>query len=173
MGKCKNCGKNALPGYEYCMNCKPPAGPRDSSHSGQEQRGREQPRRNPPRKTNFESFYDDDGYLRREVNIEGAEEASRAFKEVTQSQIRQLFQMLKSAEARLKMKAPDERRGFIREEYGKFVTQVEYQVGRGVIKSSEFRDFARDYYDIAASSEKEFRGFVQYITAILARMRTK
>jgi CRISPR/Cas system CSM-associated protein Csm2 small subunit len=181
MGTCKECGKNAFEGYEYCPQCyqamKGSRGGGGGQRGGQSRGGGyrqdDRPHRDPPGKQYFQtSFYDQDGYLRREVNIEAAEEAVRVFRDMTQSSIRQLFQMLKSVEARLDTMEPGKRAGFIREQYGKFVSQVEYQSGRKVIPFA-FKDFARAYYDIASSSEKEFRGFVQFLTAILARMKTK
>jgi len=118
-------------------------------------------------------FFDDDGCLRREVSIEASEEMARALgrEGMTQTSIRNLFNMLNEADRRVKAN-PDLPLGFVREHYDKFLTQTEYQYGRGIVKKA-FRDLALGHKDVAVRSKEEFRGFVDYLRAIIARMQVK
>ncbi|RKX19780.1 MAG: hypothetical protein DRP26_02850 [Candidatus Zixiibacteriota bacterium] len=181
MGKCKICGKQTLEGYDLCPQCGS-----ESQKSKKENPGKyySQPRRKYYDKSYKEpqipdscvfkdGFYNEDGYIKREVFIESAEQMSDILqrKRMTQASIRHLFNMIKSIEMRLKADR-DLPLGFIRENFYKFVTHTEYQVKRGIIPEV-FREFVDSHKDIAVRSIDEFKGFVQYLTSIVARMKQK
>ena len=168
MGKCKICGKNTLGNYEYCLNCKPSSGrQRDYGPQSRERPGL------PAHCIFNDSFYAADGYLKREVNIEAAEAMSEILQRerMTQASIRNLFNVISSMKMKLKADR-DLPPGFIRENFLKFVTQVEYQTKRGVIPET-FRKFIEVHTDLAIKDKKEFLGFADFLTAIVARMKQK
>lgn len=173
MGKCKVCGKTTMGNYEFCMNCKPKSANPPSSggystgYKGGSSRGV------PPECIFKDSFYEADGYLKKEIFMDAAEKMATIFQaeSMTQTSIRHLFNMLKAIEMRMKTNR-DLPLGFIRENFYKFVTHTEYQTKRAVIKDV-FRDFVESHSDIAVKNKNEFRGFVQYLTAIVARMKQK
>lgn len=180
MSKCKVCGKDTLPGYEYCIRCNPDKGKKEKDVGYQQQRSGRGDRRGgtpydriPDECIFRHGFYDPDGYLKREVNIESAEKMAYILQDkgISQTSVRQLFNSIKHTESML-ISRPEMETGFIREKFGKFVTDVEYQSKRGVIPFL-FKDFVRAHLDIAESSVKEFKGFVAYLTAIVCRMKQK
>ncbi len=181
MGECKICGRKALPGKDVCMNC-------TSSHSqrqhkpergsgGYQRRGsggggpkRSQPQL--PSECKFtDSFYAEDGHIKREVLLESAEKAAYAFQDaqMTQTSLRQLFNALKSIQQRLRAdKSLAE--GFLRENFLKFVSHVEYQTRRRAVHLI-FRDFVNSHRELVISNRREFHGFVDYLTSIMCRMK--
>jgi CRISPR/Cas system CSM-associated protein Csm2 small subunit len=173
MGKCKTCGGSTLGDYEYCLKCKPPSNrPRQDSY--QRPTGQYGGRSAVPSDCIFkDSFYAQDGYLRREIFIEAAEKMADLLQSegMTQTSIRHLFNMIKATEMRLKVdkNLPN---GFIRENFLKFVTHTEYQFRRGVVRDL-FKEFVESHKDLAVKDRKEFRGFVEYLTSIVARMKQK
>lgn len=121
----------------------------------------------------FRTFYGEDGYLKREIFIESAGKTARIFENegMTQTSFRSLFNMLKSMEQRLKAgKIPQ---GEVDEAFLDFIRQVEYKTNREVLKSDIFRKFVNAHKDIVLGNEKEFKGFVEYLTSILAYMKPK
>lgn len=173
MAKCKNCGKETLLGYEYCPQC---AAAHRSPIQDRHSRNRTQFRGQGglPESCIFkESFFDDDGYLKRDVSMEASERMARLLENegMTQTSIRNLFNMIKNADMRLKSD-PDLPLGFVREQYSKFVTQTEYQFKRGIVKKN-FRDFVVAHEGMAIRNRKEFQGFVDYFAAIVARIKIK
>lgn len=173
MGKCKNCGKETFGNYEYCMNCKPKSN--NPGSSGVYSTAGQRSSALPAECVFKDSFYEPDGFLKRAIFIEAAEkmaqELQRQDPPMTQTSLRQLFNMVKSIDMRLKAdrKLP---LGFIRESFFKFVVQTEYQTKRKVV-CDLFRDFVIAHEDLATKDQKEFRGFAEYLTAILARMKMK
>lgn len=171
MSQCKSCGKAALPNQDYCMMCSPKdrnPGRRIDPRTGQ---GATRPGASVPPDCIFKNtFYSDDGYLKREVSIESAEKMAQilARERMTQTSFRQLFNQLKSIEQQLHFR-PSLGSGFLREKFGEFMVLVEYQVGRGVVKEV-FKDLLKSHSDMVMHDPKEFFGFLKYITAILARM---
>jgi CRISPR-associated protein Csm2 len=127
----------------------------------------------PPECIFKDSFYEADGYLKKEVFMDSAHKMSAIFQAegMTQTSIRHLFNMLKAIEMRMKADK-DLPLGLIRENFYKFVAHTEYQTKRAVIKEV-FRDFIESHSDIAVKDKKEFRGFVEYLTSIVARMKQK
>ncbi|PKK82044.1 MAG: hypothetical protein CVT49_15780 [candidate division Zixibacteria bacterium HGW-Zixibacteria-1] len=168
MGKCKVCGGNTLGDYEYCLKCKPSTG----RQRGYAPQSRERPGL-PSHCVFKDSFYEPDGYLKREVNIEAAEAMSEILQRerMTQASIRNLFNSVNSIKMKLKTDR-DLPSGFIRENFLKFVTQVEYQSKRDVIPEI-FRIFVEIHTDLVVKDKKEFLGFADYLTAIVARMKQK
>jgi len=121
----------------------------------------------------FASFYEN-GHLRRAIYLEAAQKMTDLCmgEGLTTSQLRQLFFMLKSVEQRLKGE-PDLDFGIVQEAVWKFARQVEYQVKRGVMKSPTFAAFIAKHVDVACKDVKEFRGFVEYLTSIVAYLKEK
>lgn len=173
MGVCKQCGKQTLGTYEYCLNCRPksnnpaPTGSYSGGHRGGPSHGL------PPECIFKDSFYASDGYLRKEIFMDAAEKMYLVFQSerITQTSIRHLFNMLKSVEMRLKADR-DLPLGFVRENFFKFVTHTVYQTNRGIL-SPLFKEFIERHADLAVKEKKEFRGFVEYLTSIVARMKQK
>lgn len=173
MGKCKSCGKETFGNYEYCMNCKPKSN--NPGSSGVYSTAGQRFSALPAECVFKDSFYEPDGFLKRAIFIEAAEKMAQRLQAqnppMTQTAMRQLFNMVKSIDMGLKAK-PELPIGFIRENFLKFVTQTEYQAKRGVV-CELFREFVIAHEDIATKDQKEFRGFAEYMTAILARMKMK
>ena len=91
---------------------------------------------------------------------------------LTASQLRQLFHMLKSVEQRLKSE-PDLDFGIVREAVWKFARHVTYQVKRGALESPTFSALVEKHIDLACKDAKEFVGFVEYLTSIVAYLKEK
>jgi len=124
-----------------------------------------------------ESFYKDkeSKCLKEDIFLNAAKEASNTFaggkKGMTQSSLRAMFNMLKALDNRIKVEKnfPVDK---IREEYLKFHRWCIYQEKRDVIPST-FLDFAEEHLHVATRDKDEFHGFVEYLTSIMARMKTK
>jgi len=186
MGKCKICGREALPGKDVCMNCTSSQSQRQGnpSHLSPERGhrsgggfrgggGRQRQASLPDECIFTDSFYGEDGHLRREVLLESAEKAAAAFRSVrmTQTSLRNFFNALKSMQQRLKTdKSLGE--GFLREQFLRFVSHTEYQAGR-LEEIRLFRDFVTSHRELAIKSTKEFNGFLEYLTSIMCRIRPK
>jgi CRISPR/Cas system CSM-associated protein Csm2 small subunit len=127
-----------------------------------------------PKECIFTTFYTSSGYLRREIFIEAAEKMSRLLtnERMTQSSFRSLFNMLKTVEQRIKKEREEIHDDEVRQTYYKFVEQCDYQVNRRII-THLFAKFARYHLDTVTKNKREFSGFVEYLTAIMARMKTK
>ena len=126
-----------------------------------------------PTECTFTTFYNEDGNLKREIFLESAERMTEIVESsrMTVSQIRNLFHMLKSASNVLKAD-PKADFGATRQTFYEFVRQVEYQHNRGHIPEV-FVKFVRDHVDVATKEPREFNGFVEYLTSILARIKQK
>jgi len=163
--KCPKCGGFKKPEFELCFKC-------SQQQRGGGRPGGSRPEAILPPECVFKSFYGADGYLRPEIFIQSAEKAAKVFEEdgMTQTSFRSFFNMLKSMEQRLR--AGTVPQGEVNENFLRFVRQVEYQVKRNVIKDT-FKQFVDAHRDVVLSSVKEFKGFVEYLSSILARLRTK
>ena len=173
MGVCKKCGKPTLGTYEYCLNCKPMSS-KSAPTSGYSAGYRSGSVRGLPPECIFkDSFYASDGYLKKEIFMGAAQKMSLEFQSegMTQTSIRHLFNMIKAIEMRLKADK-DLSLGFVRENFYKFVTHTEYQTNRGVLRPL-FKEFIESHSDLAVKDKKEFKGFVEYLTSIVARMKQK
>lgn len=123
------------------------------------------------------SFYVDkeNKCLKEEIFLNAAEEAANTFaggrRAMTQSSLRAMFNMLKAMDNRLKVEKeiPICK---IREEYLKFHRWCIYQERREVIPYT-FLQFAKEHLEVATSDVDEFHGFVEYLTSIMARMKSK
>jgi len=189
---CLNCGKEFEPKeswHKYCsaecreaderrparsgvIKATPPPG------SGPQRRRDPKPpppgnRSQLPKDCIFDSFYEGDT-LRREIFLEAADKVTGiCMREgLTASQVRQLFFMLKSMDQRLKAE-PDLDFGLVKQTLYEFARHVKYQVGRRVLKSPTFAALVDKELDVACKNPREFRGFVQYITSIVAYLKEK
>jgi len=163
---CPQCGGRKRPEFDLCYNCSQAR--RGGGRKTQPSAGRAL-----PQECVFNTFYGEDGKLRREIFLESAEKAARLFEEqkMSQASIRSLFQMLKSLEQRLKVDK-DMSVGELNEVFFRFIRQVEYQAKREVIPEV-FRQFVDQHKDVVIGDIREFKGFVEYLTSIVARMKTK
>lgn len=167
---CKVCKKSFVAKkdyYETCFNCnkKERSQPRDSTASGALSD-----------ECFFETFYNGNT-LKREIFIEAAKEAAHQFEanKMTQTSIRRLFNMLKAAQQEADTAPTEESKMSIaKTRYFEFYRLVEYQARRQSANLPEiFRQFAERHIDIAAGSYKEYCGFVEYLTSIMAYMKQK
>ena len=169
---CPKCGRRKKPQFDLCYGCS-----QKRKDSGD--RGGKPQYENLPEECFFDTFLNEAGKPKKEIYIDSAEKAARAFENartkdkqgMSQSSIRSLFQMLKSTELRISAD-PNISEEEVFDAFHKFVIQTEYQVKRQVIPEV-FGNFVRDHTDLATSSIPEFKGFVQYLTSIVARMKTK
>jgi hypothetical protein len=164
---CPECGGRKKQEFDLCYDCSQKKrgasyGSRGSGGGGL------------PKELVFDSFYGKDGYLRREIFLEGSQQAAELFERegVSQGSIRSLFQMLKSVEQRIRTekKLPQ---GEVDENFMKFIGHVEYQTKREVLKTKTFRDFVVGHQEVVLGNTKEYVGFVQYLTCIMQRIKTK
>jgi len=190
--KCRECGKEfeaKQPRFETCYDCyqkkKRQGGVGNTmDFSGIGGAGQPNPRHRPsgvdqggiPAECVFTTFLDEEGYYKRAIFLESAQKAASLFSKppekssgMTQSSLRQLFNMLKDAERRLRI---GEDFGSARETFFRFARQVEYQTNREVTPRV-FQDFVQKHIDTASKNPEEFKGFVEYLTSIMAQMKQK
>lgn len=167
---CPKCGKPKQPQHKLCYSCFKESQRNRGNGGG---RGRGGSATLPEECVFKESFYGDNDHLRREIFMEAAQEAASTFERdrMSASSIRSLFQMLKDMDQRAKSD-PDLPLGEVQERYYHFVRQCVYQQKRDIIKDA-FLQFAERHTDVATKSKEEFHGFVEYLTSIMARMKTK
>lgn len=148
---CTKCGGKKKPGFDLCFNCsQTQRGGGYGAKSGSDDAL--------PKDLVFESFYGKDGFLRREIFLEAAEKAARLFEEknITQTSLRGLFQMLKAVEQRIRTDK-DLKDGEINETFMRFIRQVDYQTKREIIKTPIFKDFVNEHQEIVLKSREEFK----------------
>ncbi|MDP8238813.1 MAG: type III-A CRISPR-associated protein Csm2 [Candidatus Hatepunaea meridiana] len=169
--KCKVCGEwKANPPYDVCYNC-------SQQTRGASRGGRSQSFGGTiPDKCTMENFYlPESGCLRPEIFLKEAETLADIFMNakpsMSQSSIRSMFGMLKSTERRIKHEK-EFHIDCVREVYYRFIRHCEYQNKRNIIPDM-FLDFANKHREIATRDKDQFRGFVEYLTSIMARMKTK
>ncbi|OGP89562.1 MAG: hypothetical protein A2157_16885 [Deltaproteobacteria bacterium RBG_16_47_11] len=168
--KCQKCGKPVKdPKYKLCFECSQKT--KLESHEGTQEI-------NLPRECVFETFYDDQNHLKREIFIEAAEKASGIFMgaNISQTSIRNLFHLLKDMANRLQA----DRRldfGIARETFYKFHRQVVYNANRkgdrGPLLHPVFKEFVEKHLDTATTGREQYLGFVEYLTSIVARLKSK
>ena len=160
--KCPKCGRRKKPEFDLCYDCSQKGSGYDKSNVS-----------SLPDDCFFESFLNPSGLPKKEIYIDSAEKAAKVFEilKMSQGQIRQAFQMLKSMEMRIRAER-DISEDVVNNCFYQFARQIEYQLKRGVIKE-QFADFVRRHTDVATKSIPEFKGFVEYLTSIMARMKTK
>ena len=166
---CEQCGnkfeaKEAF--HKLCPNCF-----RGGTSGGKGRR--DPPPKEVPSECIFTTFYDGECFLKREIYIESAEKMTNILERngMTMSQIRSLFHMLKSASNVLQAD-PEAKFGSARNTFHEFIRQVDYQHKRGHVPEV-FVKFVRDHLEVATKNAKEFDGFVEYLTSILARIKQK
>jgi CRISPR/Cas system CSM-associated protein Csm2 small subunit len=170
VAKCQNCGKPVKdPKFKFCWECdqkmkKEGAGDFQTISL--------------PKECIFETFYDSKTHLRREIFIESADKASEIFMNanISQTSLRNLFHLLKDMANRLQA---DKRLDFgvAVETFFKFHRQVVYNVNRkgdrGPLLHPVFKEFVESHTDVATKSREEYLGFVEYLTSIVARLKSK
>jgi translation initiation factor 2B subunit (eIF-2B alpha/beta/delta family) len=163
--KCQKCGKPLKdPKYKLCYECN------QKARSEQAEGGKSLAL---PASCVFQSFYDDRGHLRRQIFIEAARELSDLFMKanISQTSIRNLFNLLKDMANRLQADRNLDF-GIAQETFYRFVRQVEYNVKRQVLNPI-FQEFAERHLNVSTKDRKEFMGFVEYLTSIVARLKSK
>jgi CRISPR/Cas system CSM-associated protein Csm2 small subunit len=168
---CPQCGKRKKPEHPLCWDCfQKSRGSKGQGYSGN--RGND----SIPGQILFEDSFYRDGFLKREIYIESAQEAASFFERqkpsLSSSSIRSLFYKLKAVEQRLQNPVDKPPLPEVQQAYYEFVRQCVYQDKRNVIPTA-FRLFAEKHLDVATKSEEEFQGFVQYLTSIIASMKSK
>ena len=168
--RCQKCGKPVKdPKFKLCFECNQKA----------REGGGELPHDlSLPPECVFQTFYDSNKNLKREVFIEAPEKAAQIFMNanISQNAIRNLFNLLKDTEKRIKA---DKKLDFgvAKEVFYRFHRQVVYNVGRkgdrGPLLHPIFKEFVDKHLDVATKSGEEFLGFVEYLTGIVARLKTK
>lgn len=125
-----------------------------------------------PRECVFDSFYGQDGYLKKAIFLEGAQKAAEYFERegMSQTSFRALFNMLKAVEQRMRTEKMPQ--GGINEAFLRFIRHVQYQNKRGIIKEG-FKKFVDEHQNVVLDNSDEFKGFVEYLASILARMKMK
>lgn len=150
--------------------------PQESSRSDPQQQGRSTDHL-PKVCIIRDSFYVDkkNKCLKEEIFLNAAEEAAKTFaggrRAMTQSSLRAMFNMLKAMDNRIKVER-DIPIARIKEEYLKFHRWCIYQERREVIPYT-FLQFAEEHLEVATRDADEFHGFVEYLTSIMARMKSK
>ncbi len=121
----------------------------------------------------FTTFYEN-GHLKRAIFIEAAQKIAEDLsrQNMTATSLRHLFHMLKSVAKRLEAERELDF-GVARTAAFEFYRQVEYQRKRDVIKSDLFIEFVRKHLDVMTKDKKEFLGFVEYLTSVMAYMKQK
>ena len=131
-----------------------------------------------PKECFFETFYDAGNHLRREIFIGAADKASGIFMNanISQTSIRNLFHLLKDTANRLQAEKNLDF-GVAKETFYKFHRQVVYNVNRkgdkGPLLHPVFKEFVESHLDVATKSREEYLGFVEYLTSIVARLKSK
>ena len=160
--KCQNCGKLLRdPKYKLCYECN------QKARSEQAGVGKSLAI---PASCVFQSFYDDRGHLRREIFIEAARELSELFMRanISQNAVRNLFHLLKDMSNRLQADRNLDF-GTAQETFYRFIRQVDYNVKRQVLNPI-FQEFAERHLEVSIKERKEYLGFVEYLTSIVARL---
>lgn len=169
-GKCQSCGKPLKdPKYKFCYDC--------DQKMKREGTGDLQTV-SLPKDCVFESFYDSGNHLKRAIFIEAAEKASEIFMNANSSQtsVRNLFHLLKDMANRLQAEKKLDF-GVAKEVFYKFHRQVVYNVNRkgdrGSLLHPVFKEFVENHIDVATKSREEYLGFIEYLTSIVARLKSK
>ena len=168
--RCQKCGKPVRdPKFKLCFEC---------NQKAREGGGDLIRDITLPEECVFQTFYDSNKNLKRAVFIEAPEKAAQIFMNanISQTSIRNLFNLLKDIEKRIKA---DKKLDFgvAQEVFYRFHRQVVYNVGRkgdrGPLLHPIFKEFVDKHLDVATKSREEFLGFVEYLTGIVARLKTK
>ena len=169
--KCPECGKWKEPHHRLCNECFR----KQKVSRGKPQRSDELL----PECIFHDSFLNEKGFPKKEIYQEASEVAAHAFENartkdrqgMSQKSIRSVFQMLKAMEIRLRTDKdiPEEE---VFDVFYRMERQVAYQEKREIVPRL-FLDFVDKHKDLATKSKEEFLGFVEYLTSVMARMKTK
>ena len=169
VAKCQSCGRPLKdPKFKFCYECdqKMKRGAGDIQTISL------------PKECIFETFYDSKNHLRREIFIESADKISEIFMNanISQTSLRNLFHLLKDMANRLQADKKLDI-GVAGETFYKFHRQVVYNVNRkgdkGPLLHPVFKEFVEGHMDVATKSREEYLGFVEYLTSIVARLKSK
>lgn len=184
--KCPKCGGFKKPDFDLCFNCgqanrgNHPGRGGSGGYSGSSGGGGgggypPKPQATVPKDCIYDTFYQADGKnLKLALFFESAEQLAQIFgdERMSQSSIRSLFNMLKSVEQRIKVEQDKISDAEVQVKFSEFARQCEYQNGRKVIPAV-FLQFVRAHTDTALKNKQEFCGFVEYLTSIMARMKSR
>ncbi len=164
MAKCQICGKPVKdPKFKFCYEC----------DQKKKKSAEDIQTVSLPKECIFETFYDSKNHLRREIFIESADKVSEVFMtaNISQTSLRNLFHLLKDMANRLQA---DKKLDFgvAGETFYKFHRQVVYNVKRAVLHPV-FKEFVESHLNVATKSKEEYFGFVEYLTSIVARLKSK
>ena len=169
--KCQKCGKPVKdPKYKLCYEC--------SQKQREGERGESRQEISLPQECIFRTFYGENNFPRREIYIEGAEKASEAFTRagITATSVRNLFYPLKEMANNMKTNKNLDF-GFAKDAFLKVHRQIVYNVNRkgdkGPVLHPVFKEFVDKHLDLVMSKKEEFLGFVEYLTSIVARLKSK
>lgn len=187
MARCRTCGKTALNGYEYCIQCNPKPG----SASGRAPEGRADGRfrqnrgARPGERDNISSrshaelapdylkngYFNENGRLREEIFTLDAENVAAVLSanEMTSAAIRRFFNKLRGIDARFKSSRDFES---TKEDLYGFYPQAAYAVGRKVAPE-QFRKFIEKNIKLAVIDEKHYKGFVEHFQSVVAYFKEK
>jgi len=170
VAKCQKCGRPLRdPKFKFCYDCDQKMkkeGPGDHQTVSL------------PKECVFESFYDNSNHLRREIFIGSAEKATEVFMNanISQTSLRNLFHLLKDMANRMQTDKKLDF-GLAKETFYKFHRQVVHNANRkgdkGPLLHPVFKEFVENHIDVATKSKEEYVGFVEYLTSIVARLKTK
>ncbi len=144
-------------------------------HSGNRQRSTPDQDELPPECIIKGSFYDEQGCMKEEIFLTAAEKASQCFRDMSQKSIRTMFKALKATERKIKTGKVDACP--IKDDLNKFYIFCRYQSSRKrenkFIVTPQFLKFVEGHLELAKRNGREFLGFLQYLTSIMARMKMK
>jgi len=172
---CTNCGREFIPEEPMqllCPDCARKLGSNPGRGKGDryKQKG---VRSEIPAYCFFDSFYDDNGKLKKEIFLDAAKTVAEIFERnrITASSLRKFFSIVKAIDQRLsanpKLKIED-----VRDSFYKIIPLVNYQYKRGVIKRV-LVDFLEGNFETAIKSREEFKGFAHYFTSIICYAKQK
>lgn len=155
--RCPKCGGYKKPQFDLCYKC------------DQEKKGFSRSSQTLPADAVFQSFYVSlsSDNLRPEIFLEKSREIAERLgrAKTSQKSIRTLLNLLKAAEWNIKTK-PKDADDQARETFARFIMFTERQVKRGIVNRL-FLDLVVGHRNYVKNA-REFKGFVEYLTAIYA-----
>jgi len=173
MAKCKVCGKEALPGQEYCMMC---ASSQQKSKKEYSQGTYNLHERRSISLENiiFDSLYTDANkkIIRGEIFRQAAEQAANMFADarMSKTQLRNFLRYIKGLEIPLRLPTrPDF--DAIASQLDELYSYTIYQTNRDSQPYPKiFKIFYESHLELIKRNKKEFEAFVKYISSIMAYM---
>ncbi|MGQ9730347.1 MAG: hypothetical protein ACUVX8_03665 [Candidatus Zipacnadales bacterium] len=161
---CPQCGKRKKPKYPLCFDCSQKEKTPYQKAGGGDPAS---PSSRLPDDLVFDTFYDENGKLRKELFFQAPQKVADLFrrKQVTKASVRQLYQGLRSFVRPLQDKQIDF--DTARERFSIFyVERIVRQVQRGFMLPV-VADVIERHKDLALSDEQEMIGLFRYVTNIL------